>query len=224
MAINVNTVYQTVLLILNKEQRGYITPDEFNKVATQVQLQILEDYFEDLNQMSRSPQNDIDYADRVSAVDEKISAFRQNSNVARDTTTSNVYKLGTVTYNGTELQRVQRNEYYNIIKAPLIAPTLKQPIYLYQNNRILSFPITATPLDIDFIGTPAAPVWGFTVNANTGVYLYSASSSTNFNLMPSEQTNVIIRILSYSGIIIRDPSIVQAAAQKIQQTEINSKS
>ena len=48
MAINVNTVYQTVLLILNKEQRGYITPDEFNKVATQVQLQILEDYFEDL--------------------------------------------------------------------------------------------------------------------------------------------------------------------------------
>ena len=56
MAVNVNTVYQTVLLILNKEQRGYITPDEFNKVANQVQLQILDDYFEDLNQMSRSPQ------------------------------------------------------------------------------------------------------------------------------------------------------------------------
>ena len=31
MAINVNTVYTTVLTILNKEQRGYLTPDEFNK-------------------------------------------------------------------------------------------------------------------------------------------------------------------------------------------------
>ena len=30
MAINANTVYTTVLSILNKEQRGYLTPDEFN--------------------------------------------------------------------------------------------------------------------------------------------------------------------------------------------------
>ena len=45
MAINVNTVYQTVLMILNKEQRGYMTPTEFNTVATQVQLEIFEKYF-----------------------------------------------------------------------------------------------------------------------------------------------------------------------------------
>ena len=75
MAINVNTVYQTVLLILNKEQRGYVTPDEFNKVANQVQLQIFERYFDDLNQLSRIPQNDMDYADRVMSLDEKISLF-----------------------------------------------------------------------------------------------------------------------------------------------------
>jgi hypothetical protein len=50
MAINVNEVYKTVLSILNKEQRGYITPDEFNKIGTQVQLEIFEKYFEDLNQ------------------------------------------------------------------------------------------------------------------------------------------------------------------------------
>ena len=62
MAINVNTVYQTVLLILNKEQRGYITPDEFNKTATQVQLDIFEQYFDDLNQQLRVPQADVDYS------------------------------------------------------------------------------------------------------------------------------------------------------------------
>ena len=44
MAINVNTVYQTVLLILNKEQRGYMTPTEFNSIGTQVQLEIFEKY------------------------------------------------------------------------------------------------------------------------------------------------------------------------------------
>ena len=55
MAINVNTVYQTVLLILNKEQRGYMTPLEFNKIGTQSQLEIFGTYFESLNQQLRVP-------------------------------------------------------------------------------------------------------------------------------------------------------------------------
>jgi len=66
MAINVDTVYKTVLLILNKEQRGYMTPDEFNKTATQVQLDIFEQYFDDLNQHLRVPQADFDYRNRQS--------------------------------------------------------------------------------------------------------------------------------------------------------------
>jgi hypothetical protein len=224
MAINVNTVYQTVLLILNKEQRGYVTPDEFNKVANQVQLQIFERYFDDLNQLSRIPQNDMDYADRVMSLDEKISLFRRSSTVVRATDLTGVYRLNTATFNDIELQRVQRNEYYNIIKSPLVAPTEKQPIYLYQQNQILSFPLTVTPINIDYVAKPTAPIWGYTVNQNTGVYLYSAGTSTQFELMESEQTEVIVRILAYSGIIIRDPSIVQAASTEIQKNEQNEKS
>jgi len=63
MAINVDKVYKTVLLIINKEQRGYLTPDEFNKIATQVQLEIFESYFETLNQQMRLPQNESEYGD-----------------------------------------------------------------------------------------------------------------------------------------------------------------
>ena len=65
MAINVNNVYQTVLLILNKEQRGYMTPVEFNKTGAQAQLEIFETYFDSLNQQIRIPQADKDYANRV---------------------------------------------------------------------------------------------------------------------------------------------------------------
>ena len=50
MAVSVDTVYKTVLYILNKEQRGYITPDEFNKLGEQVQMETFEQYFEELNQ------------------------------------------------------------------------------------------------------------------------------------------------------------------------------
>ena len=48
MSVSVDTVYKTVLLILNKEQRGYMTPDEFNRIGSQVQREIFERYFEDI--------------------------------------------------------------------------------------------------------------------------------------------------------------------------------
>ena len=42
MAISIDTVYQRVLAAANKEQRGYITPLEFNLMANQAQLSIFE--------------------------------------------------------------------------------------------------------------------------------------------------------------------------------------
>ena len=53
MAISVNTVYQRVLALANKEQRGYITPQEYNLLANQAQQEIFEQYFYDLNQRDR---------------------------------------------------------------------------------------------------------------------------------------------------------------------------
>ena len=76
MAINVDDVYKTVLLILNKEQRGYMTPDEFNRIGSQVQREIFEAYFEDLNQQLRVPESDEDYASRVAITDEKLAEFK----------------------------------------------------------------------------------------------------------------------------------------------------
>ena len=38
--ISIDTVYQRVLAITNKEQRGYVTPLEFNLIANQAQLLI----------------------------------------------------------------------------------------------------------------------------------------------------------------------------------------
>ena len=63
MAISVDTVYQRVLVLANKEQRGYITPQEFNLLANQAQLHIFENYFHDLNRLERNPGNNYQYAD-----------------------------------------------------------------------------------------------------------------------------------------------------------------
>ena len=43
--VSVDTVYQRVLALANKEQRGYITPQEFNLLANQAQMVIFDQYF-----------------------------------------------------------------------------------------------------------------------------------------------------------------------------------
>ena len=57
-----------------------------------------------------------------------------------------------------------------------------------------------------------------------GQYEFSSDNSTDFELHISEQAEVILKILLYAGIIIKDPQIVQAAAAQVQAEEINKKS
>ena len=45
----INTVRATVLSIANKNNFGYITPNDFNLYAKQAQLDIFEDYFYQYN-------------------------------------------------------------------------------------------------------------------------------------------------------------------------------
>ncbi|MAH47749.1 hypothetical protein CMI37_18150 [Candidatus Pacearchaeota archaeon] len=357
MAINVDTVYKTVLLILNKEQRGYLTPNEFNKIATQVQLEIFERYFEDLNQQLRIPgkdANDSEYANRVKSADEKLSVFKRVSGGLTKTgdyfelpsgaATTYFHKLGTVIYKDIkEAQKIQRNEYLLINKSPLTKPTTEYPVYMLEEDKIYVYPssITAPDITVSYIKKPHDVVWGYTLgslgqyihdggasetstldplydltlsittqptavglfptltnpvtytgtigttpgyttngdgtgatiniimaggvatsvvvhylNVGSGfragdtitvssptlgmngldlvITLTSAalapistgitSGSYNFDLDPSEQTEVILNILMYAGVVIRDPQVVQVAATKVKQEEVNEKS
>ena len=234
MAISVDTVYKTVLLILNKEQRGYMTPDEFNKIGSQVQREIFEAYFEDLNQQLRIPQSDVEYSDRVAITDEKIAEFKTELNPTGTNpfiVPDNLYKLGSITYEPNastykEIQRVGRAEIYNIRKAPLTAPTTNYPIYLYEDNKALVYPDTITDaahIKMQYVKKPTDINWAYTTG-NLGQLVYDAANSIDFELHNSERTEVVLKMLLYQGVVIRDPQIVQVAASRVQQEEVNEKS
>jgi hypothetical protein len=226
MAISVDTVYKTVLLILNKEQRGYMTPDEFNKIGQQVQLEIFEKYFEDLNQIVRAPQTDADYADRLSYLEEKLSVFENTGtfNVSSGIVLlSNVHRLNTVTYDNIELQKLGRKEYYNIINSPLTKPTKSYPVYLQEGNSLKIQPVDIGLVDVSYISKPLEIKWNFVPDEGLGIFVYTSNGTTDFELHSSEQTEVILKILAYAGIVIRDPQIVQAATAQVQQQNINEK-
>ena len=270
MAVNVNTVYQTVLYILNKEQRGYAPPAEFNSIATQVQLEIFNSYFPDGNQVNRlnqsNNQNDTEYFNIFNNLSYRLTPFVQQVTLSLVNTlpgaipaygdgigfsypfvdpitqsiNPRIYLFGEVTciYEGNPrlesvAQRTSRKEYTIIQKSNLTKPTSKFPIYYNYGdlnpagNVPSGYVVIPSPLPdlltASVITTPSIPIWGFTGGSN-GQYLYNRASSNDFGLDISEQTNLVIGILKYLGVVINDPTIIQVAEQEAQQTSINEKS
>ena len=337
--VDVNTVYKTVLYILNKEQRGYVTPDEFNKLGVQVQREIFEQYFDELNQQLRVPQNNDEYADRVKNLEEKIDIFKKFDTCTYSnphfTLPSDVHRLGILAYREKEIQEIDRRNHLLVNKSSLTTPTNSNPLYILEGtespsaapSKVFVYPNSITSgVTAYYVKAPIDPRWGYSVG-NLGQYLYDSTTyganllnnggvlssiltnptgitpdktytgltttvspaggsgaelsavvsggtvtsvtvttpgsgysvddvitvssgqflgaptsdldvtltaadfnsgstygSTQFELHPSEQTNIILQILMYCGVIIRDPQIVQTAASLVQQDEMLEKS
>ena len=77
MAIGVDNVYQQVLAIANKEQRGYITPQEFNLFARKAQNDIFEKTFIEYKDAFLNPASVMQSHKNLAMLREKMNPFRQ---------------------------------------------------------------------------------------------------------------------------------------------------
>jgi len=173
MAIPIDRVYQKVLTFANKEQRGYITPQEFNLFAHQAQMEIFEQYFYDVNQWQRQHGNSLGYSDMLENLQEKISLFEFTSvgdnvtvlnrwgDVNLEADIPDLYRLGAVRvkypdqkhYNEAEVVDNMK-EFRLLAESKLTRRNNKRPVYLrYHNNydriKIYPHPVQDDGGDID---------------------------------------------------------------------------
>jgi hypothetical protein len=237
MAISVDTVYQRVLGILNKEQRGYVTPQEFNLFANQAQLDLFEQYFYDINQFGRIPGNSTEYSDMLNLLNEKINIFESTAQPTRSGNyfqePTNSYRLGTVVYKNTttnsfgvasteniEAERINANEFLYINSSPLTKPKNVRPVFVantsgirvYGNSEITD----VTKVELQYIKKPAVVNWGYQMVFDEA--LYDANTSVNFELHPSEEVELVVKILELSGILIKDLNLYQVFDKEEQET------
>ena len=228
--VNIDTVYQRVLAIANKEQRGYITPLEFNLLANQAQQLVFEQYFYDLDQAKRRVTDETTLSDMQELIENKLAEFTDVQTVINGTTYPSNYRTGrifalveNINY---EAKLVDVNEIRNYLGSEFhLAGLRKNPIYMksnvsgadievYNNNALMS-----TDVSCEVITPPIKAEWGYDVIAEKA--LYNASRATDFQLHASEETELVFKILELAGIVINKVGLVQTAAQedikKIQQ-------
>ena len=229
MAISVNIVYQRVLALANKEQRGYITPQEYNLLANQAQQEIFEQYFYDLNQRSRMEPDQLGVEgeeDIGTFLNEKIGHHTSVATVSGGTTYPTNYMIGKIFVDHYECEKLPRNELKNIMessrhlalltKGPIYcdSSTNEQDIFVINNNGQVTGGVTC-----EVITKPADVVWGYTVVNQKA--LYNSGTSTDFDLHDSEETNLVNKISEFAGIVINKAGYATTFSQRdINETNV----
>jgi len=242
--ISIDTVYQKVLAIANKEQRGYLTPQEFNLLAEQAQMDVFEQYFYDLNQFNRAGGNGTEYGDMMNILEEKISLFEKynqdlNGNTAnRGILPTECYRLGQVqfgAFNSTSVvvEKIRVKDLAQILSAPLTSPTLARPVYVRSNNsnhELELYPTTFSAsnrmdeVTVNYVRQPLTPKWTYTIVNEQALYNASAAGRQDFEIHKSDEEELIYKILELAGIIMNKPGLVQLADKEDTQNIQNEKS
>jgi hypothetical protein len=233
--ISIDTVYQRVLAIANKEQRGYITPQEFNLLANQAQMVIFDQYFYDIKQLETTSGNETEYSDTMKTLNEKISIFKNYDTALVKTGSfftypTGMYKLGTVYYaqtglliDGVEVQEINYDELLDYYNSPLTKPNKSRPLYIRREEgiRIISAAAINSGITATYIRKPLDVRWGYVITL--GEAMYNGTNSQDFELHPSEETILVYKILELAGIVLNKPALAQTAANEEVEIKTNQK-
>jgi len=254
----INEVRNTVLALLNKNNNGYLTPEEFNLLAKQAQLEIFEEYFYDYNNwITKENQrlSNSESADIVRGYIEVIDSFREpKTQLTKGAdyfqlptdwyTIDNVYfdatGLGTDYAKLYDVDRVSATAASRLLRSNLTTPTVDYPIYFMVEDPsnpqpgnttasgIKVFPLTLPSgvaigtgnVYINYIRYPKDPNWTYVTFGATGDPLFNSALADyqDFELPESDSINLIIKILLYAGVVIREPEVIQFAKTEEVQT------
>ena len=244
----INNVRNTVLSIISKDNRGFITPEEFNQFATQAQLEIFEKYFFDYSAAINSQNNGriytvvshgSGYSDIPEKLAEVIDSFVDTAILHYNGTTlkfykpgespsfpneATAYKIDRIIYNDTvEIERVDRRKMINMTNS-LVAPSVTYPVYTIDNQGIKVYPSAiVNNCAVEYIRYPKTPKWTYNQVGGDPVFNQSASDYQDFELPENDETNLIIKILQYAGVSIREADIVNMAKQEEVQNNQEKK-
>jgi len=223
MAISIDTVYQKVLALANKEQRGYITPQDFNLFANQAQLEIFEQYFYDLNQARKIQGNDTVVADIDDLLEDKLHLFEVTpssvdilgySNVASGGVVlpDNVYRVLYVGLKGAECEMLNTRDFINTKMSPLTRASKSRPTANLQgknlkcnNGKIAD----VAPTALTFMKIPGVVNWTYVVVNKKAMYNASATTQ-DFEVHPSEEIQLVNKILKLAGIATQQNDVMRA--------------
>tara|TARA_R100001079_G_C4436480_1_gene146681 strand:+ start:25 stop:774 length:750 start_codon:yes stop_codon:yes gene_type:complete len=248
MAVSVDTVYQRVLALANKEQRGYITPQEFNLLANHAQMSIFESYFYTKNQRNRTEPDrspEVDETDIDELLNRKLAPFSEflpvtsghtfPVNVDVNGVNYPVFQYGKVMVGDEPCQKVSMFEAQRFKGSTRHMALTDNIAPFYTDNRVTGRDIVVyaggsttdnlveetSGVTVECFRIPVDAQWAYVVV--NGKALYNASARVDFELHISEEDTLVNTILDLAGIVINKPQLASYAATKVAADNASEK-
>lgn len=208
----INSVRATVLSVANKNNFGYISPEDFNLYAKQAQIDLFEDYFYQYNQWivkQNARVSGSGFADIVKNIEDVIDIFVTESTIASPfTLPSDLYFINRIRYGNKEVDRVTHDKILNLNSSNLTAPSTLYPVYTSAANSIKVYPTTINSINVQYIRTPKDPKWTYTsLSGGQPMFNQGAVDYQDFELPQRDEPILVAKILEYAGISIREPDL-----------------
>jgi len=121
-----------------------------------------------------------------------------------------LYRVGSLETGYGEIEQVTHKEYLSMSLSPLARPTLKRAVYVDMPQGFRVYPTFTNNVNLHYVRKPQTVNWGYYVVG--GNALYDSGKSKDFQLHPSEENNLVIKILALAGIAMKDAIIYQSAS------------
>ena len=225
----INHVRQTVLTVLNKENRGFLTPDQFNQYAKHAQETLFSRYFSEYNRlitMTNNRRGGESYGDKEAILRRTIEKFVKKTTVTQAnqkySKPIDMYHLLSVRYDNKEVEELEKSKELYLINSNLTAPTEAFPVFIDVDDFITVKPDSITSeVDIVYIRKLRTPKWTYSSDFGTSeqpVFNASALDYQDFELGTEDEPKLVVEILKLAGVTIRETEITQLA-QGIDQQE-----
>ena len=228
--ISIDTVYQRVLAVANKEQRGYITPQEYNLLANQAQMQIFESYFFNKDRREKLDVAKDDVAtetDLTELISKKLSPFTTIENLTSGTYPiivggNQVFQTGKIWFNNRVCRYIHPTEVTRIISSTRHIAGGRDPFYTDSPNSgedIVVYDAAegntlSSGVTVECIVRPTPVAWAYVVVQEKA--LYNSQLSTDFLLHISEEDTLVNKVLELAGITINKIDLTQIGSSRDQ--------
>lgn len=224
----INSVRDTVHDFLEKNNRGWLKPERFNNYAYLAQLEILESYFYDYARwqfVQTNRQSGSGYSNIPKNIKEKLDIFLvENTTLTYSTDKflppTDSYRVLDVYYGGDFVDEVSHRRMLLLNKSNLTAPSTDFPVYVRAEDNLYVYPVTIiTGVTAGYIRVPAVPKWTYTTVSGNPVYDGGAGDYQDFEIHPSDEPRLVVKILGFAGVSIKEAEVVQYAELQEQQNK-----
>lgn len=221
--MTIDQAYKFILYVVNKEQRGSFTPDQFNNLAPIMQMSLISDRIGNLRKY-KAHDPVPDYAAHINRKSREelrplvlVATGMSAINTVGDYSlpTGFLYQL-TVNDNvtGNVCKEVTRDEFFILNKSVIKNPTASHPVYTMRDSFFTVSPIAVVPR-MEYYKKPTNPRWNYT--EVSGEAVYNPTGSVDFAVSELAHLEICTKILAAVGVNLDMASVMAYAGMEYQK-------